>query len=131
MSNQILPFEPAMTTKRAFGSVRVAERVALNFFQDAPMPLIFSGLLHAAPSAVSKTAIRGPLNPSAHLAQNDKLYFSPSDRPIPQKPWLEIPKRPAASSSTSSRSDLGVAAFNGSVMSSCIDPCDPPSLIKE
>src|SRR6266567_1587234 len=122
ISSHTFPFDPVVRTNLAFGSLRVAVSVAVNFFQCDPMPFIFSGLLHAEPSALSKTAVNDPLNPSAQCAQNDKLYRSPCATPMPQKPSLATPNRPEPASSISNRSERGVAALNGFPMSRCIEP---------
>src|ERR1039457_6345421 len=132
MSNQTLPFDPAVSTKRARGSLFVEVSVALNCFQPAFTPPILTGLQQDSPSLFSKVAVSGPSNPSAQRAQKDKLNFSPSFMPIPQKPLFAMPSRPLFGRfSISSRHERGVPVLSGLVMSRFIEPSAPPSLTSD
>src|SRR6266571_6271553 len=130
-SSHNVPFDAAARTNLAFGSLLVAVSVDLNCFQCAPKPLIFSALLQVEASGDSKDTVRGPVNPSAQRAQNDKSYLSPCATPMPQKPSLATANRPEPAFWISRRRDLGVAGVSGSAKSRCIEPCAPPSFMSD
>src|SRR5947208_7744906 len=59
-SNHTFPFAPAEITRRAFDSVFVGLRVALNCFQEPPIFSTFTSSQHAAPAAPPRRTSGAP-----------------------------------------------------------------------